>query len=580
MHTPAPRLNLFADPSVWTEIRKRTESDLFLRQLHHRVLHAAEAMLELPTLNYEIIGRRLLHISRAFLKRALFLGAAHRFTGEKEFADKLIEEARAVAAFSDWNPTHFLDTAEMSLGMAFVLDWIGPALSEGTREVLESKLLEKGLRAGMEPTTQAWYYADNNWNQVCFGGMLAGALALRNRHPEILDHYLGHAAARLWHALEAYAPDGAYVEGPSYWSYGTHFTVITIEMLRQYNGDDLGILRFPGFLQSARYIYFTRGPSGLSFNFSDGDGKLEFNPALCWFASELGDGRLAEMPREHVLNGAEWRADGESFRLAPLALLWSREVSDESDMWPLHWHARGPNPLGVLRSSRDPDALFFAIKGGKPSNSHGHMDAGSFVLDAGGVRWAEDIGSQEYHSLEKEGLTIWDRHQSSDRWKVFRLGNESHNTLWIGPEGQCVDGFATLVLKQTNIAAKGPLIQIELGAMYPGRITRAQRRAWLEGTRKLYLTDELEGLAPGQTLRWQWLTRAEVEISEDGRKARMYLDGRKAMLSISPGSPGRFVSAPADPPGRFDCPNPGITRIDIPLEADTSDLLLEVVFSH
>lgn len=577
---PDSELNLLADSSVWSKIQQDKDSDILLRQLHDRVLNTAHSILELPTLCREMQGRRLLHISRAFLKRALFLGAAYRLTDNEAFAQKLTTEARAVADFSDWNPSHFLDTAEMSLGMAVVLDWIRPALSPETREILAAALLEKGLKAGMTPNPQPWYFSGNNWNQVCFGGMLAAALVLRERNPEMLDHYLGHAAARVWHALEAYAPDGAYVEGPGYWDYGTHFSVITIEMLRRHDGDDLGIARYPGFLESARYLYFTRGPSGLSFNFSDGEAALGFSPALFWFATECNDSQLAEMARERVHNGPEWSAEGESHRLAPLALLWHRAAQTEALPWPLNWRARGANPLGVLRSSWEPDALFFAIKGGKPSNNHGHMDVGSFVLDADGVRWAEDLGAQDYHSLEQAGLNIWDKSQASDRWKVFRLGNESHNTLWIGPEGQWVDAFATLVLDPALEGPDSNRVQVDLGSMYPGRVSRARRRAQLCGSDRLRLTDELEGLAPGQALRWQWLTRAAVEISDDGRQAEMRLGGRQARLTIAPESPGRFVSAPADPPNSFDCPNPGITRIDIPLVASEPELRLEVVFSR
>lgn len=55
---------------------------------------------------------------------------------------------------------------------------------------------------------------------------------------------------------------------------------------------------------------------------------------------------------------------------------------------PLHRIAGGLLPMAVIRSARnDLSAAFIALKGGTPDNSHGHMDAGSFVLEADGVRW-------------------------------------------------------------------------------------------------------------------------------------------------------------------------------------------------
>ena len=54
----------------------------------------------------------------------------------------------------------------------------------------------------------------------------------------------------------------------------------------------------------------------------------------------------------------------------------------------LNWLGQGQNPLAVFRSSwTDPNAVFLAIKAGTPSASHAHLDIGSFLLDADGVRW-------------------------------------------------------------------------------------------------------------------------------------------------------------------------------------------------
>lgn len=67
------------------------------------------------------------------------------------------------------------------------------------------------------------------------------------------------------------------------------------------------------------------------------------------------------------------------------------------------WYGYGENPVLLVRkdwSSSDSDA-YLAVKGGKATNSHAHMDAGSFVYDAYGQRWAHDLGMQPYAKLEK-----------------------------------------------------------------------------------------------------------------------------------------------------------------------------------
>ena len=59
------------------------------------------------------------------------------------------------------------------------------------------------------------------------------------------------------------------------------------------------------------------------------------------------------------------------------------------------------------------------------------MDAGSFVFDALGVRWVQDLGMQEYYSLEKENVDLWNMSQNGQRWNVFRYNNLAHNTLTV-----------------------------------------------------------------------------------------------------------------------------------------------------
>jgi len=48
------------------------------------------------------------------LRRVYALALAYRWTGQEKYARKAAENMLTVCAFKDWNPSHFLDTAEMS----------------------------------------------------------------------------------------------------------------------------------------------------------------------------------------------------------------------------------------------------------------------------------------------------------------------------------------------------------------------------------------------------------------------------------------------------------------------------------
>src|SRR5690606_28885776 len=133
---------------------------------------------------------------------------------------------------------------------------------------------EKGIEPSMpeDPSKKHWWiHGDNNWNQVCHAGMVAAAVAVGNRHPELARTVIQRALDNLPRAAEAYAPDGAYAEGPMYWGYGTSFHIFLADALLQLSGSTFGTDGYPGFMESAGYIRQMTAPSGRFFCYSDCD---------------------------------------------------------------------------------------------------------------------------------------------------------------------------------------------------------------------------------------------------------------------------------------------------------------------
>jgi len=72
------------------------------------------------------------------------------------------------------------------------------------------------------------------------------------------------------------------------------------------------------------------------------------------------------------------------------------------------WVGMVRTQFSLMRTSwSDPNAIYVAMKGGSPNVNHAHMDSGSFIMEADGVRWAMDFGSQDYNSLESKGVDLW-----------------------------------------------------------------------------------------------------------------------------------------------------------------------------
>ena len=166
-------------------MRDKINSDRQLKAVWEAVRLTADEMLTEPAVIHRKEGRRLLGRSREALGRIMHLGFAFRLTGEKRYAARAMAEMKAMAAMPDWNPSHFLDTAEMTLAIAVGYDWLyeqlSPELRQASREAIETKglspYLKPGARLGRE-------HGRNNWNQVCHAGMVAGALALLEDNPD------------------------------------------------------------------------------------------------------------------------------------------------------------------------------------------------------------------------------------------------------------------------------------------------------------------------------------------------------------------------------------------------------------
>src|SRR5438132_9666258 len=86
-------------------------------------------------------GGQMLNASRTALGRITFLAALYRMDGDRRFADRARDEMLAIARFGDWNPSHFLDTAEMTAAIAIGYDWLFDALSAEDRAVIRTAIV-------------------------------------------------------------------------------------------------------------------------------------------------------------------------------------------------------------------------------------------------------------------------------------------------------------------------------------------------------------------------------------------------------------------------------------------------------
>ena len=464
----------------------------------------------------------------------------------------------AVAAFDDWNPSHFLDTAEMTAALAIGTDWLYNDLDATTRATLEKAIRDKGLEAGVK--NSGWVKATNNWNSVCHGGMVMGALAIADDEPQLAAHYVAQALEFNPLGLKAYAPDGIYPEGPSYWAYGTTFQVMLVSSLESALGTDWGLSQKPGFLPSAQVLFYLTGPTGALFDYSDGGEHASLEGTPYWFAKQLNQPVLTRLESDFLVKYLKSapKPDSQNDRTLPLVALWWPAIHPNAkplDL-PLNWMGEGPNPIATFRGSwDDPNTMWLALKGGKASNSHGHMDDGSFVFESDGVRWASDLGMQNYESLESKGVNLWDFKQNGDRWKVFRLGPFSHNTLTINGQLHNAEGDA----KITHFGDAGAIV--DLSPVFAQQAARVTRGFLFRAGKDVTIRDEIEGLKAGDSVRFAMMTAAQIALTDEGKTAIFSAKGQSLTLELTASSDAKWEIGSAQGLNATDMENKGMQML-------------------
>lgn len=579
---PAGHPRLLADRAELGTLRQSVASDPLRKALADGVVAQARFLADAPPIERELEGRRLLGQSRRCVKRTVLLSMAYHLTGDGQLAERCEKEMLAIARFNDWNPSHFLDTAEMTFGLAIGYDWLYDQLDEASRAEIRKAIVEKGVSLPFNSSHKGWVTAHNNWGQVCHAGITAGALAVLEDEKDLAARTVHNALHNVTRAMHAYEPNGGYPEGPGYWSYGTSYNVVLIDLLQSVLGSDFGLAQAPGFSLTGQYPALMCGPSGEFFNYADGGAGRDPESCLFWFAARYNrpDWLLGEraLLRQAIAQAGAGDALGGGDRLLPLALLWMDGAEDSPAIrMPLHWQSNSRTPVTVHRSSwTDPNATFVGLKAGSPSDPHGQMDIGSFVLDAQGVRWAMDLGAEGYHRIESRGMGLWSSDQGSDRWKIFRQSNEGHNTLVIDGGFQKARASAPMVEFSDDDAF--PHSIADLSPVYQGQAGSVHRGIALADTRNVLIQDELTGLKPGSRVRWGMITPGTPGSAGASRIQLEQKKARLAMTILAPETAVWKIIDTAKPRNEWDSPNRGTCMIAFEAIApDSGELTLAVL---
>lgn len=549
----------------------KTQKDEASKQLLNLLKIEADKYLVADKIVYPSTGFKF-YVLRQVQGRILALALAYRVFGEKKYFERAKKELIEISELPDWCPSHFLDVGEGALAAGVGLDWLYDELSVEEREKIKSAIVKNALLPSLEikEDAKSWVNNSNNWNPVCHGGLTVAALAIAESEPVLSKRIIERAIKYLPNAGNEYHPDGSYPEGPSYWSYGTSFYVITIEALRTAMGFSYDLEKKQGFLKTADYKKHMLGTIGEEFNYSDYHIENLNEPIMLWFGKELNRADLAADEIKKINQFIQQEIDANLpkkvflNRHFPLEILWWEPNLAENAQRtvPKHYTSKGGLALGVMRSEwNNPKATFVAIKGGTVNYSHAHMDIGSFVLEAKGVRWAIDLGTENYDRMRAAKIDLWNYSQSSDRWATFRAGSESHNILRFDGENQQVDGKATIEEVKSSKGSIGNVV--DLSSIYSKKAEKVVRTILLNAENSVSIKDEWTTKETALEVAFQWLTKAKVSKTASGLLLEQ--TGEKLELIIEQPISIKDVSIEIEelsaPKNLQDSPNPALKRI-------------------
>ena len=560
------------------EVKKLIKKDTLAGKLASFLKEKADSMVVLPQLTYDLNKYgNILYTSRAYVTRLGTLSLAYRLYGEQKYLDAVNKTLLWICGYKDWDPKHFLDTAEMTTAVAIAYDWLFDALPESTRQKVKKSIYKNAisivLREYEKGGPGSWAKRETNWNVVCNTGMTLGALAVAEDYPKETATILENAARYMPNCLKHFAPDGVCYESLTYWGYTTSYLALYLKAVEQNGGDQAGIGQLPGISKTALYFKRTLTPSGQQFNFGNTTiGEALNTPSFFFFSKYYRLPEVAEWFRTEINQSIQGKKALHPLFFLTLPWFDAKSSTKTENIPPLEVYHNSINDLLVLNGNRkEKGSIFLVAKGGTPNQAHQQMDCGTFIIESDSVCWTEDLGADDY-ALPG----FWDYKPGGDRWKYFRNNNFSHNTLNIDRQPQYANGKAFVCEENTHTAQ--PYARLDLSEVYKVQACKAFRKFTLVNDHTIEVEDKVELRNPSSTVFWTAATKADVTIN--GSVAQLQKDGKVFYFRILSPEGATFHTYPAYNTYPGEKPIKGITMLEIACPAQGSKAKITVEMSN
>lgn len=529
--------------TVRREIAAHSETE-YTKALTAFVMDNADGLLDTavyPPLAYALDEENsILPISREVFNRIVILGYAWQLTGNTVYADRAWQELESVCAYDDWCPSHFLASAEMALAAATGYDWFYSYLNDAQKDLLAEKTYEYAIEPALSKNYLAnWFtWSKNNWNSICYSGIGIACMTFASRYPDAAAEFLHMCYQNMPIAFENFTPNGVYAEGPGYCQSGMNAITYFIATSRNLFDTDFGMSEIDGFAQLGYFPVYITTPTGV-FNFGDNKGWRCYTPVLHWYASEYDAALLAayqmqDFPYTFAPDSSDnTERNGEGKENALASLWYNRSFTGDTAQFadePLAvcLDSDAGESLALMRSAYlDENAAFAGIKGGYNYTNHGDLDIGTFVYDALGERWAEELGPGNY-----DAPNYFVNLPAGGRWKNYVKRAEGQNTLVINPKLTLDDQYAFARCGIYSFDETAGSCSIDMTDAYSMNGASSVNRDFTlnADSGSLTITDSVKCFVKSD-IYWFMHTKADIEIIDE-KTAILTKNGKQIQVTL------------------------------------------------
>ena len=451
---------------------------------------------------YDIAGGRSNVVGRT--EQLMKMAFTWQITRDETLLYAMYDIALALGEWKHWGPGHFLNCADGTAPFATFYDWTyngyvelynsGETYYDVTKlaDIIYEKGVYEGLLSSRDIVTSfisppvgsggsSYPYRDNNWNAVCTAGMVSGALAILDNEKyrdESAWLISSNIKTLMEHGMGQYAPEGAYIESPGYWDYGTSNFFELCSVLQSAAGTTYNMMNCWGIDTTCYFAAHTESSDFRTFNFHDGSMGTQNSEWFMFVGNYFGNASFTDVRLAHLAGG----------KGVSMYDLFNYPVGDvEAEEMELDYCSETLS-LYCARSSWERGALYVGMMGGINKLGHGQIDAGSFVYHNAGSVWFIDLGTENYNSAGFWG--------EATRYRYYVMKPEGNNTITLTsdpkgvPYGQTLTSTAPTVAYETN--EHGSYMVLDMTDTLGGHATSWYRGMMITNDRKTtIIQDEL-----------------------------------------------------------------------------------------